>query len=216
MGRVVPHVVVALFVLALLPAEAHAQGQPESQGGPRPINPGGVRITVRNPLLGNWDCRAQVCTCKPLACAASSQVRYHTAPSPARKPDPQALERFAKVDVPKQIMAANAAQGVLSDGKDKFEMLGTKVSNHLGYPSVLSETTFTRDKKVVYLATAMIFAGPALVTVTSVSPDRAVAMKSLNDLIRAMSIEEGPPIGPNIRPAPPAAPGRSADLLTRT
>src|SRR5262249_37937762 len=83
-----------------------------------------------------------------------------------------------------------------------------------GYPSVVNETKSTRADKVAYIAFALIFAGPAMITVQSVSPDRAVALKSLNLAIGAMAIEEGPPLGQDApataapAPAPrPPAPG---------
>jgi hypothetical protein len=142
-------------------------------------------------------------------------VSYSLAPSPARRPDPKALERFAKVDMPKRILAANAAQGVLSDGKVKITMLVSKVASHLGFPSVLSETKIATDKAAVFLTSAAIFAGPALITVNSASPDRAVAMQSLNDYLAVMTIEEGPPLpSPQPRPVTPPA-VRPADPQSR-
>jgi hypothetical protein len=180
--------------------------QPGAPQAGAPISPGGVRITARNPLQGNWVCKAMSCTCKPLACAAASVVSYSTGTSPARSPDPQALEKFAKVDVPKRIMAENAAQNILSDGKDKFEMIDTKVSRYHGFPGVLSETKFIKEKGTIFITTAIIFAGPSLLTVKSVSPDRAVAMKSLNEFIQAMTIEEGSPLNSNAAPKPGVSP----------
>lgn len=206
-------VATALCMVTATFGGASAQSAPGAQtqrGGP--IAPGGIRITTRNPMLGNWVCVGQACTCKPLACAAPSRVSYSSSPTPARSPNPQALEKFAKVEVPKRIMAANAAQAVLSDGKNKIEVLGSKVTKHLGYPSVLSEAKSTQGNSVVIITTAMIFAGPVLLTVTSLSTDRGVAMTSLGDFIQAMTIEEGPPLNSNAPPAapvPPVVPGKA-------
>lgn len=197
---------IAVLVLLVfgVPIEAQAQ-QPQAPNSrpqaKQPISPGGVRITVRNPLQGNWICQGNACTCKQLACAAPSRVSYTSAPTPARNPNQQALEKFAKVDMPKRIMAANAAQSILSDGKVRIEMLSSKVVKHLGYSSVLCETKIISDKVTGYITSAAIFIGPVLVTVQSVSTDRGVAMQSLNDYIRVMSVEEGPRL-PNA-PAPP-------------
>jgi hypothetical protein len=202
-------VVTALFLsaAAVTGASGQSQSTPESQNT-KSISPGGVRITARNPLQGNWICQGSVCTCKPLACAAASKVSYATAPTPARSPNPKALEKFAKVDMPKRIMAANAAQNILSDGKVKLEMLVSKVAIHLGHPSVLSETRIATEKSTVFLTSAAIFVGPVLLTVSSVSPDRSVAMQSLKDFIAVMSVQEGPPL-PNAptAPAPSSPPG---------
>jgi hypothetical protein len=208
MVSIAVRIATAILLLCPMTLDAFSQsppGAPTPQAAP--ISPGGLRITARNPLQGNWLCKGNVCTCKPLACAAESSVSYSTVPTPARSPDPQALEKFAKVEVPKRVMAANAAQNVLSDGKDKFEMITTKVSRYHGFPSVLSETKFIKDKASVFITSAMIFAGPSLLTVRSISPDRAVAMKSLNEFIQAMTIEEGPPLNSNAAPrSPPVAP----------
>lgn len=206
MNEVAVRIAAALVLLMGLMTGAPAQtppGAPKQQSGP--IAPGGVRITARNPLQGNWVCSGQACTCKPLACAAASRVSYSSAPTPARNPNPQALEKFAKIEMPKRIRAANAAQGVLSDGKDKFEVLTSNVAKHHGYPSVLSETKAIKGTSTIFITSALIFAGPVLLTVTSISTDRGVAMSSLNEFIRAMTIEEGPPLNPR-QPPPPAVP----------
>jgi hypothetical protein len=206
----------AFFLIAAMAAAGPARSQSAAENQQaKPISPGGVRITVRNPLLGNWICQGAACTCKPLACAAASRVSYATAPTPARSPNPIALEKFAKVDMPKRIMAANAAQGVLTDGKVKIEMLTSKVATHLGYPSVLSETKITSTKSTLFLISAAIFAGPVLLTVSSVSPDRSVAMQSLKDYLAVMSVEEGPPL-PNAPPPPaPVTPERAPPAQSR-
>jgi len=195
MGNLGTGIVALAFILGALSTDAAAQ----NSGA---VSPGGVRITARNPLQGNWICKASTCICKPLACGAESRVTYATSPTPARRPDAQALEKFAKVDLPKQIRAANAAEGVLSEGKVQFEMLTTWVSTHLGYPSVLAETKITQEKKTVFTTYALIFVGPVLLKVHAISFDRAVAMKSLNEFVSAMSVEEGPAVSPNA-PAPP-------------
>lgn len=190
----------AVILLILSSTGSWAQSQKAQDNA---ISPGGVRITARNPLQGNWICKGSACTCKPLACAAASRVSYGTVPTPARRPDPQALERLAKVDIPKGILAANAAQGILSDGKVKIEMLTSRVASHLGYPSVLSEAKVVMEKGTIFSTSASVFVGPVLLTVKSLSPDRAVAMKSLNEFIRVMSVQEGPSISPKVRPVRP-------------
>jgi hypothetical protein len=127
-------------------------------------------------------------------------------PTPARKPDPQALEKFAKIQVPKFLQAMDAAQSAFSGVDSKLEVLVSKVATNKGYPSVVSETRKTQGSAVVFISSAMIFAGPAMITVASVSPDRAVAAKSLNLVLGAMTIQEGPPLSPDAPASPPAAP----------
>jgi len=197
MGTTAVRIAAAIVLLGTLSVGGCAQNSHRTSAT-GPISPGGMRLTVRNPLQGNWICRGGACTCKPLACAAESRVSYSTAPTLARSPDPKALEKFAKVDMPKRIMAANAAQGVLSDGKDKFQMISSKVSNHLGYPSVVSETKFIKGTVATFIVTTVIFAGPSMVSVHSFSPDRSVATKSLNEFIQAITIEEGPPVNSHV------------------
>lgn len=207
MSKVAVHLATAFCLLAATTSTAGAQNLPGPQSRQAtPITPGGVRITARNPLQGNWICSGNACACKPLACGAASRVSYFTAPTPARNPNPQALEKFAKIEVPKRVRATNAAQDVMSDGKNKFEMLASKVATHLGYPSVLSETRFIKGESRVFIATAMIFAGPVLLTVTSASTERGVALSSLNEFIRAMTIEEDPPLHPRAPPPSPVPP----------
>jgi hypothetical protein len=174
-----------------------------------PIKPGGVRVTTRVPEPGNWVSQTtkdgkSLLTCRPLACAAASSVVVSTMPTPARKPDPQALEKFAKIQVPKFLQATDAAQSAFSGVESKLEVLGSKVATNKGYPSVVSESRKTQGTTVVFISSAMIFAGPAMITVASVSPDRAVAQKSLNLVLGAMSIQEGPPLSTDA--PPPASP----------
>jgi hypothetical protein len=175
-----------------------------------PIKPGAVRLTTRVPEPGNWVAQSKdgksVLTCKPLACAAASTVVVSSMPTPARKPDPQALEKFAKIQVPKFLQAMDAAQSAFSGVDSKLEVLVSKVATNKGYPSVVSETRKTQGSAVVFISSAMIFAGPAMITVASVSPDRAVAAKSLNLVLGAMTIQEGPPLSPDAPASPPAAP----------
>ena len=189
-----------------------------------PLKPGGIRLRLHNPEPGNWITQNRggkaIFICKPLACAAASQVEVSTGPTPARDPDPQALEHFAKVQMPKLLEANSATREALTDVEEKLETLQSTVSTQKGFPSVLNETKATRNDKVRYITSAMIFAGPALISVQSVSTDRAVALKSLNIVIGALTIEEGPPLTqqvpapampappPAVRPLTPSAPER--------
>lgn len=196
-------------VLATAPPwPAAAQGLVEKPAKPGPLKPGGLRISVQNPLPGNWVCKGITCVCKPMACGSAVLVDYTAKPTPARKPDPQALERFAKVDIPKALKAANAAQNVLSDGKNKIELVGTRVSKALGRPAVDVESKSSNGEKTIHNVAVMIFAGPALVTVTAKSNDRAAAQKGLKEYLTGMTIQEGPSVAPKLLPNPPDSVGR--------
>jgi hypothetical protein len=178
----------------------------------KPIAPGGIRITTRNPDPGKWNVApAQPTTvpginrtfiCKPLACADSARVIISTSRSPTRNPDPQALEKLAKVDLPKAVRAQNAAQDVLSDGANKIETLSSKATRLKNYPAVVNETKFSTGKRTVFTETAIVFAGPSMLKFISLSPNREVAQKSLDEFVASVDIKEGPP-PPSAAPKPP-------------
>ncbi|HEY5608963.1 MAG TPA: hypothetical protein VIM38_11570 [Alphaproteobacteria bacterium] len=198
-----PIVATALCVFVLAPGLCFAQ----TGGEPKPIKPGSVRITTRAPELDKWTAQKtanglrRVFRCKPLACAEPQTVAFTFLKSPTGTPDPKALEKFAKIDLPKSIRAAGAAREVLSDGAEKIETLSSKTTTLKGYPSVINETLFSRGKSSAYIETAIIFAGPVMIRVQSSSPNRQLAQKSLDQFIEAMRIEEGPPPS---KPRPPS------------
>ena len=148
--------------------------------------------------------------CKPLACPDPQTVSFTFLKSPTRKPDPKALEKFAKIDLPKSIRAAGAAREVLSDGAEKIETLVSETAKLKGYPSVLNESKFSRGDKSAYLEIAIIFAGPIMIRVQSTSPNQQLAKKALSQFIDVMRIEEGPAPGPE-----PLGP-RRPDTTTRS
>src|SRR6185312_797123 len=74
----------------------------------------GLGITHRAPDPDNWtvshkSLEVTVYTCKPDACPSPATVTVTMSPSPARDMDPLTLQKFAKVDYPREIEAANAA-----------------------------------------------------------------------------------------------------------
>jgi hypothetical protein len=131
--------------------------------------------------------------CKPLACPDRVRVIISAAKSPTRNPDPQALEKLAKVDLPKAARAANAAREIMSDGAEKVETLLSETTKFHGYPAVINETKYSRPNSAVYRGTAIIFAGPAMIRVEATSPDQILMKKSLDDFIRVMEFEQGAP-----------------------
>jgi hypothetical protein len=195
------------------PISPPGQGPSKLQPDPdRPIAPGGVRITLHNPDAGKWNVApAQPTTvpginrtfnCKPLACADSARVTITTSRSPTRNPDPQALEKLAKVDLPKAVRAQNAAQDVLSDGANKIETLTSKTTRMKNYPAVVNETKFSAGKRTIFTDTAMVFAGPTMLKIISLSPNREVAQKSLDEFVASVDIKEGPPPQSSSTPKP--------------
>jgi hypothetical protein len=187
---------------------------------PAPVKPGAVRITTKAPDPERWDSQKnaagtlRIFKCKPLACSDAEAITITFAKSPTRHPDPQALDKLAKVDLPKSIRAADAAREVMSDGDAKVDTLMSKTTTLKTYPAVVNESRFTQGKKAVYFNTALIFAGPVMIRLQSISQNRDLAQKTLNDFVEVMKIEEGPPLPPGA-PEPgslPATSGKAEQL----
>jgi len=191
---------IALGVLVLGASPCFAQSGGDAQ---KPASPGTIRVTTKAPEPEKWKAQKnangtqRVFKCKPLACSDPQTVAFTFSKSPTLHPDPKALEKFAKEDLPKSIRAAGAAREVLSDGAEKIETLASKTATLKGYPSVVNESKISRDKSDAYVQTAIIFAGPLMIRVQSSSPDRELSQKALNEFIEIMSIEEGPPAPPS-------------------
>jgi len=208
--------IIAAAICALVLASGLSFAQTGGDVAPKPIKPGGVRVATRAPEPDKWDSQSatngsqRIFKCKPLACPDPQTVSFNFSKSPTRTPDPKALEKFAKVDLPKSIRAMGAAREVLSDGTEKIETLVSKTATLKGYPSVVNESRLSRGKSQAYVQTAIIFAGPVMIRVQATSSNRELAQTSLDQFIEAMRIEEGPPLPPNpANPAPPVAGTRS-------
>ena len=203
--------IVAAFcaVLFAVPVSAETSGDDAS----KPINPGGVRITTKAPEPDKWDGQrsangmVRVFKCKPLACPDAATVTITFLKSPTRYPDPQALEKFAKVELPKSMRALDAAREILTDGAEKIETMSSKTATLKGYPAVVSETKFARDRTATYLDAATVFAGAVMIRVFSTSLNRDWAKKTLDQFVEVMNIEEGPPLPPGTEVPPAARPG---------
>jgi hypothetical protein len=180
---------------------------PSPPSSPKPgvaaiIKPGAVRITTRAPEPDRWDVQRsangmqRVFKCKPLACSDAESISFTFLKSPTAHPDPQALEKFAKIELPKSIRALDAAREVLTDGAEKVETVSSKTATLKDYPAVLNESKFSRGKVAVYLNTAIIFAGPVMIRVQSSSQNRDLAQKTLSQFVEVMRIEQGPPLQP--------------------
>jgi hypothetical protein len=203
--------IVAAFcaVVFAVPVSAQTGGDDAS----KPIKPGGVRITTKAPEPDKWDGQrsangmVRVFKCKPLACPDAATVTIPFLKSPTRHPDPQALEKFAKVELPKSMRALDAAREILSDGAEKIETVSSKTATLKGYPAVVSETKFSKGKTATYLDSAIVFAGPVMIRVFSTSQNRDRAKKTLDQFVEVMNIEEGLPLQPGTETPPGAKPG---------
>lgn len=194
-----------LIAFALAPGTGLAQSAPESQAPTLPHNIGRISVTTRAPEPDKWNAvrsnNKRVFKCKPLACSDPQTVSFTFLKSPTQHPDPKALEKFATVDLPKSIRAAAAAREVLSDGTENIETLKSETATLKTYPSVVNESKFSRGQHATFVETAIIFAGPLMIRIQSLSPNRELAQKALNEFIDVMRIVEGPPQSPSGPPA---------------
>ena len=197
-------VATALCALVLAPGLSFAQTGGDD--GSKPAKPGSMRVTTRAPEPDKWNAQRsangsqRIFKCKPLACADPQTVSFVFSKSPTRTPNPEALEKFAKIDLPKSIRAAGAAREVLSDGTEKIETLTSKTATLKGYPSVINESKISRGQATAFIQTAIIFAGPVMIRIQSSSPSQDLAQKALDQFVEVMQIEEGPPAPPPSRP----------------
>ena len=200
-------------VLFAVPAFAETAGDDAA----KVLKPGGVRITTKAPEPDKWDGQrsangaVRVFRCKALACPDATTVTITFLKSPTRHPDPQALEKFAKIELPKSMRALDAAREILTDGAEKIETMSSKTATLKGYPAVVSETKFARGKTATYLDAAIVFAGPVMIRVFASSQNRDFAKKTLDQFVEVMNIEEGPALPPGTETTPDGKPGGSKD-----
>ncbi|MGB6658353.1 MAG: hypothetical protein WBE90_04445 [Xanthobacteraceae bacterium] len=182
---------------ATSPVSPGTNSTPSPGACPVPLNQAAYASPPKRRIRTSGTGRAtRIFNCKPLACSDAETITILLAKSPTRHPDPQALDKFAKVDLPKSIRAADAAREVLSDGDAKVDTLTSKTTTLKTYPAVVNESRFTQAKAVVYINTALIFAGPVMIRIQSASQNRDLAQKTLNEFVDIMKIEEGPPLQP--------------------
>lgn len=182
----------ALLALAGSPAAAQT---PDKAAPAKPT----FQLRAKPPEPDKWNAKRDANNprttydCKPLACPDKVRVIISAGKSPTRNPDPQALEKLAKVDLPKAARAASASREVMSDGAEKIDTLVSETTKLHGYPAVINETKYSRPNASVYKGIAIIFAGPAMVRVEAISPDQALMKKSLDDFIRVMEFDQNAP-----------------------
>jgi hypothetical protein len=86
-----------------------------------------------------------------------------------------------------------AAREVMSDGTENIETLKSETATLKGYPAVVNESKVSKSTNTTFVETSIIFAGPAMIRVMSVSPNQELAQKALKEFIDVMRIQEGPP-----------------------
>ena len=187
----------ALVLFALSCLTGCTDGQQLAAGAPAPIPPGGVRRLTRTPV--DWELATQnvgmaAFRCKPLACAEPEVVVFRNRPPLARHPDPEALQHFALVDVPKNFLADDAKQNVLSDGKRHQEFLRSQVGTALDRPAVFIDAKRVVDGKVAFVAYDEIFAGPILLQIASTASTLEQAHANLEKFLAATTLTDGPAV----------------------
>jgi hypothetical protein len=128
-----------------------------------------------------------------LTCPEPAVVVLTTRRSPDERPNPQALEKFAKESLPKLTQAESLQLQVRSDNKAKAETLSSAVVRVQDYPAILNETKITIADRQRFVTTSTVFAGKLLVGIRAEAGDRATARTAVEDFARAFKVEEGPP-----------------------
>jgi hypothetical protein len=173
------------------------------------FSPVGTRVSARSPDPTKWQSRrigaVMVWNCRPLACAdTNTGVAVAMTRAPTRNPDPEALRKLAKI-LPAQTNAQNAVLEIASDGQEKVESLASHVTKLRGYPAITTETRRSGRGKPTYIANAHLFVGLAHVRIASISLDRAVSKRHLEDFVAALHIDDRPPGAPAEEVAPAEA-----------
>ena len=186
---------VALIFAPLAFADVASAQTPESA---EPLKPGAFRLKVRPPEPAKWNVQRDgkttrtLYTCKPLACPDALRVTVLAARSPMRTPNPEDLERLATIDLPKAAHTASAAREISPDGVEKIETVVSETAKYHGYPAVNNLTKYSKADAVVFKATALIFAGPAMIRIEATSTVENLVKETMAGFIAGMQFEEGP------------------------
>jgi hypothetical protein len=150
--------------------------------------------TIRAPSLnpGKWAYQKvndrDQWRCRPLACADNSIVTLIVTKNTTPRPDPVALDKYVKAEIPKNIEKLNSALPNPA-GLREVKLASASVDKIHGYYAVRSTYDMTNDKGNYELVRAMIFAGSSLVTVEASSMTLATAKGNLDDFVKALQIE---------------------------
>jgi hypothetical protein len=171
----------------------------------------GTKIAILNPNPQVWIERriqtGSVFTCRALACAdPATAVLVEVGSSHTREPDPQALQKLAKL-IPAQVEGRNLMLQVTSDGKETFKTLSTRVTAVRGYPAIVAELKRSGPGKTNFIVLSDLFVGTALVRISTASNDLASAKRIFDSFANALGIADQPPQTARAAPLPaPAAP----------
>ncbi len=199
--------IVAAWLCALVSSPCPSFAQ-IGNDGPQPHSRT-VHVTTRAPEPDKWDSVSapngsqRVFKCKRLACSDPAVVSFVFQKGSFTPPNPETLEKFATIDLPKSIRAVAAARAVMTGITERIEPMASMTTTMKNFPSVLNETKFTRGGvSSIFVETGVIFAGPVIIRIESKSPNRDLAQKSLSQFVEAMQIVEGPslPMPPATRP----------------
>jgi hypothetical protein len=184
---------VAVALCAALLAAAPAV----AQTAPAPAKSRSVQVTTRAPEPNKWvlvtsSPARRLFKCRPDVCHDAEAVSFVFQKGSLVAPNPKSLEKLANVDLPKNMRAIAAAQSVLTGGAENIETLTSTTTTLKNFPSVLNVTKFSRGPDSVYVAIAIIFAGPVIIRVESKSSNHDLAQISLNQFVEAMEIAEAP------------------------
>jgi hypothetical protein len=131
--------------------------------------------------------------CRPLACADNSVVTIAITKSTTPRPDPVALDKYVKTEMPKNVEKYNATLPNSAGTIREVKLVSATVDKIHGYYAVRSTYEMTNDKGPFASVRAMIFASGSLVTIDSASMTLATAKTNLDDFTKALQIEGHPP-----------------------
>jgi hypothetical protein len=158
------------------------------------INPASVtRTTTRthSPDPGKWAYQRingyDQWRCRPLACADFGVVTIGVTRSSTPHPDPVALDKFAKNQLPKLFELANV-NSAIATGAPELKMVSAKTEKMRGYYAIRA----IGDQKGSKLVIALMFVDASQVMITSRATNLSTAQKNLDDFANAMEIEDHP------------------------
>jgi hypothetical protein len=209
--------VASLALAAPIPAMAQQPAPP-----PKPaLQPGQWRIMVHTP--SDWvlqiDPRmpgTKSYLCKPLACYDPAIVSLTAASTLAKHPDPRALDRLAKVQLPRNLLAQSMAGSIMTEGAKQTQLISSVAGTVTGYPAVLMEAKIIDEQRISYLATDIIFENSVMLTIVSSASSRDDAKRHIDLFLSGVELEEGPSIDPAAPVAPPVAAVPSATPASPT
>jgi hypothetical protein len=201
--RVVPALAAVLMLAACGSTQSIAPSVRQVSANASPAA-GEVKFTLRNPNQEKWTAQIEQgandgsvrtgFTCKVLVCPEPASVVVIRRVVRGARPDKAALDKIAKVNIPKLNEARNLELQVRSDNRAKVETVSSGTTRFGNYDAILSETKITVTDRSRFTSIAMILAGRMIVTISSEAGDRATARKAIDEFATNFTVEEGPPV----------------------